>query len=188
MENAKLWKPGGKCFALYWKTQVLPSRSCNSILQVWQQCMETEVLLSNIRPIQIEAARKTTSKTKLLTSAEEVMATQDDALSQPNSSTNLPRLRTNNEKSLCEESSGDWNILVNTCCQTSYFPNRIKCSHGGYYHLENEKADFRGKRIQPTQRMGKNVQLNKAKNFYKWKREFFLLPSIKPMHCYKINK
>ena len=34
-----------------------------------------------------------------------------------------------------------------------------KQPRGGYYYLENEKLDFRGEKIQPTQRMEKKYEV-----------------------------
>ena len=74
------------------------------------------------------------------------MASQDDPLSQPSSFTNLPGLRTSMTRVFVKKQASDY---------TSYFPFRIKCSHCGYYYLENEKTDFRGKNKSTHTKNGK---------------------------------
>lgn len=58
--------------------------------------------LTQHRPAQREAREEEGPTTKLLSSAEEVKAKQEDLLSQPNSFTNLPRLGAKTKQSLYE--------------------------------------------------------------------------------------
>ncbi|KAM9610224.1 LOW QUALITY PROTEIN: tudor domain-containing protein 3 [Trichechus inunguis] len=112
MEYTKIWKPGDECFALYWEdkfyaeTEALYSLGMTAVVKFINYGSYEEVLLSNIRPIQTEAWKKTPT-TRLWSSAEEVMASQDNQLGRLSSFTNLPGLRTNTKSVFMKKGAVD---------------------------------------------------------------------------------